>query len=358
MDHSDIRRLGPRLSPRRRASCPCPIGGVRCLGSRVGPLGIAAQQPRASPRVSRSLCAFYPSLAAVLLSGRDLARRARLCVHDDHARELFVAYNRTGELGGALVRVDALGAPGWSRSYGSEHIHAVTAAPIGVAVLLMGELDTRVELLDADGELIWESEVMSSATDLEFGPAPAMNLAVGASGRRIEMFDSESGQLSWSSAALEDMDYWSNGMAFIGQEQLVLLDVHVDLYTSKFDAIISAHGQGGQLWGETYNRAARWCPDNSDPNSTAETFLDVTTLDDGSVLVAGFEAFMEGAQGFRQGWVGHVSAQGELLGFDRRLWNGVPIASAAGSDDSGLVLSSELSDAGDEVGFSLRKYTF
>ncbi len=124
--------------------------------------------------------------------------------------------------------------------------------------------------------------------------------------------------------------------------------------------VVKQVGQLGLEWEGHYDRAVSWCPElhPGELSVTEEAFWDVARLPDGSLIVTGVETTGNPAQfeaGEVQPWVGHVSAQGEVLAVDRGFWRGQAAQVAAASDGSAYVLMTEVDEQA-QMHLHLRKY--
>jgi hypothetical protein len=112
-------------------------------------------------------------------------------------------------------------------------------------------------------------------------------------------------------------------------------------------------GSMGLEWEGYYDRALSWCPEQT---ATEEAFVDVAQLPDGSLIVTGYESNgLPLHMGDNQPWVGHVSAQGQVIATDRGFWRGGATTIAIGADGSAYVMLYEFDDA-QQQHIYVRKY--
>ncbi len=108
-------------------------------------------------------------------------------------------------------------------------------------------------------------------------------------------------------------------------------------------------GPMGLAWEHHYDRALAWCPGDETPME--DRFYDVAGLADGSLLIVGSE---QAQTNVHQPWIGHVSADGDMLAMDRGFWDGSALV-AMGADDGSAYALLEAYE-GDQQRLLVRKY--
>jgi hypothetical protein len=116
-------------------------------------------------------------------------------------------------------------------------------------------------------------------------------------------------------------------------------------------------GEMGPGWSRSYDRADAWCGGPA----TQERFTDIDQLADGTLVVTGVESlghpYGDDIVDWSQPWVAHVSADGELLAYDRGLWLGRAIDVVADGDVAWVLLTQN-NDYGTFGSPYVRKYAF
>lgn len=123
-------------------------------------------------------------------------------------------------------------------------------------------------------------------------------------------------------------------------------------------ASLRAFNAMGPSWARSYDRASAWCNEGT----TEELFTAVDQLGDGTLIVVGVETIghgfpSEGINTPTQPWVAHVSADGEVLAYDRGFWQGSALDVVA-RDDVAYVLLTEEGWVGGIGEPYIRKYAF
>jgi hypothetical protein len=245
-----------------------------------------------------------------------------------------------------------------------EHLWTVELGAYGGSTSVLAALGSGVvvalnsTMVPDDGDLLY---VDSNGVVMELGSIPPTEeIAVSPSGNTVVIASSTT--LSWmdvelfpsgtSTQGVVDVSHVA-GLVALDDERVVIAGDAENLNEGgSSHAFVEQIGPMGLEWEGRYDRALEWCADETDDQtpSTVEHMMDVERLADGSLFVVGAES----AGGLHQPWVGHVSAQGEVLATDRGFWSGAA-ATVTSSQGAAYVLLLEF-DEGSQTHTYLRKY--
>jgi hypothetical protein len=129
---------------------------------------------------------------------------------------------------------------------------------------------------------------------------------------------------------------------------------------SRHRGVLSKYGAMGPDWWHSYDRADTWCAE-FDAHQTQELLTGVDQLGDGTLIVTGIESlghpYGNDISFTSQPWVAHVTADGEVLAYDRGFWQGRTIDVVARDNVAYVLFTKDGSE--DVFGLPyLRKYSF
>lgn len=253
----------------------------------------------------------------------------------------------------AVTALSSSGEHLWTVEIGPPYSYNSVLAGLGSGVVVA----LNSSMVPDDGELV---HVDSNGAVMGLGSIPPTErIAVSPSGNTVVIADSNT--ISWMDFELFPTGTSMQGVADVGYVAgLIALDDERVVIAGSAEnwneegsehAFVEQIGPMGLEWEGRYDRAVKWCADETDDQtpSTIEHMWDVERLEDGSLLVVGIES----GSHLYQPWVGHVSAQGEVLAMDRGFWSGAA-AAVASSQDAAYVLLFEYE--GSQQHIYVRKY--
>ena len=258
---------------------------------------------------------------------------------------LYVMHNELGEDLTTLSVFDDEGAT-WiaSRSYThteQESAYDFDVSSLGVSVLYGDwDGDTTVELLDHELELRWDEPGLDWATTLRMGSTPELAIVMASALEETIVSWDEHASQTWEQSLLHDFVTTSD-IVMQGERLIV---TGSGMRFDRFDGRALGIETPSDIWGMSYGRAYSWCPDPNDTEAdvaTAELFVDVELLDDGTALLAVVEHYEGNGDLGRNPLLIRFGPDAVFLGRDRGLWQGYPRSVLAGPGDFGSMLATD-----------------
>jgi hypothetical protein len=259
---------------------------------------------------------------------------------------IFVLWNQA-----IMPVVTALSSSGehlWTVEIGPPYSYNSVLAALGSGVVValnstMVPDDGDLVHVDSNGQVMGLGSIPPTE---EIAVSPSGNTVVIANTTTISRMDFKLFPMGTSIQDVADVNYVAGLVAPDDERVVIAGSAHNWNEQGSQHAFVEQIGPMGLEWEGRYDRALDWC----EFDSTTELMWDVERLADGSLLVVGIES----ARDIFQPWVGHVSAQGEVLATDRGFWSGAA-AAIASTQDAAYVLLFEYDEASQQHIY-LRKY--
>jgi hypothetical protein len=256
---------------------------------------------------------------------------------------LYLLHHSIDDMTSLTVFDDNGASPVAGRDYGlgPTPVLDFDVSDLGVVVLYEDEDgDHVVELLTHDLQPKWSEPVLDGSTEIALGGTPESAIVLASTtASTVEALDGN-GSSSWSTILTGGFN-GTGDMLFMGPR---LFLSGATLEGNRFNGAITGMIPDSDIWYRTYGRASSWCPDENDTefdDDTADFFGDLAVLDDGTLLLAGTEAYEGQGLVGNQPLVVRLSADAEFLGRDRGLWQGYTTSVLAGPNQTGLMLAAD-----------------
>jgi hypothetical protein len=267
----------------------------------------------------------------------------------------------------SLTALSSSGDALWTVELGSYSGQDSVLAALGLGVVVAlngasGPDESELVLVDSNGDVSGMGSIPFAS---EIAVSPSGNTVVYANRTSISWTDFELFPTGTSTQGVAGV-HLLFGLVALDDERVASVGVSRNWDDAgSIHAYVKQIGPMGLEWESTYDRASSWCPEQNEGQAspTQEQLYDVEQLADGSLLVVGAanggygngrDLGQPGSEQLLQPWVGHVSAQGDVLATDRGFWHG-QAAAVASTQDAAYVLLFEFDEASQQHIY-LRKY--